>query len=240
MMNLADDYGYEVEKNPVRSFHFTSESENQRTRVLTPEEEGKLMKEAASHVKPIIQIALQTGMRLQEILRMRVEDLDFEQEIITIRAENHKTGRMDLIPLPHSLKSLLKQLIIENGERTSYIFNYLDPRTNEFRPVKSIQHAFQAARRRAGIEALQFRDLRRTFGTRLHQRGVDPLIIQRLLRHSSFKISEQVYIQSGLKMMKEALNRTMELDKKVEMEHIWNTKKSSEKNTSVINLFSLN
>jgi len=78
------------------------------------------------------------------------------------------------------------------------------------RPVWSIEHAFQAACRRAKIENLQFRDPGRTYGTRLHAKGIDPLIIQRLLRHSTFRISEQVEIQSSIRMMKEAVNKAEE------------------------------
>lgn len=245
MMNLADDYGYKVEKNPVRSFHFSNEAENRRKRVLSHDEEELLMKKAAPHLKPIIQIALETGMRLQEILRLRVEDVDFSQDIITIRPDNNKTGKMDLIPLPSSMKDLLRKLIRENGGRTEFVFNYLDPRNGEFRPISSIRHAFQGTCRRADIKNLQFRDLRRTYGTRLHQKGVDPLIIQRLLRHSSFKISEQVYIQSSMKMMKEVLKKVEEKQARkdeniTDLEHLWNMKDKVREETPISPFFSVN
>lgn len=103
-------------------------------------------------------------------------------------------------------------LIEENGGRSPFVFNYSDFRTGEYRPIRSIQHAFQAACRRASIEELQFRDLRRTCATRLHEAGVDPLVIQRVLRHSSFKISEEVYIQSSLTLLRKALK---EADSKI-------------------------
>ena len=241
MMNLAIDYGYEVEKNPVRSFHFSNEAENQRTRVLSYEEERQLLKAAAPHLEPIIQTALQTGMRLQEILKLRMEDVDLGQDVITIRPENNKTGKMDYIPLPFPLTELLKRLIAENRGRTAFVFNYLDSRTKEFRAVSSIQHAFCNACRRAGIQNLQFRDLRRTFATRLHQSGVDPLIIQRLLRHSSFKISEQVYIQSNLRMMKEAVEKARRgTEKQENLEHIWNTERPGKEETPLSSWISMN
>ncbi len=245
MMNLAVDYSYNVEKNPVRPFHFSSEAENRRTRILSYEEEGKLLKAASPHLKPIIHFALQTGCRLQEILRLKIDDVDFLDETITIRPENNKSGKLDLIPLPHSIEELLMTLIKENAGRTEFVFNYFDPRTNELRPIQSILHAFRGACRRADIVNLQFRDLRRTFGTRLHQNGTDPLIIQRLLRHSSFKISEQVYIQSSLKMMKDAVNKVnTETEKKsnnpVNLAHIWNMKEQQKKETPLSPWFSMN
>lgn len=241
MLNLADEFGYDVEKNPVRPFHFSNEAENRRTRVLSCEEEERLMAEAAPHLKPIIQTALHTGMRLQEILKLKADDLDLSQGTITIRPEVNKTGKLDCFPLPCSLKEMLSALIQENSGRTDYIFNYNDPRTGEYRPLSSIQHGFQGACRRAKIKSLQFRDLRRTFGTRLHQNGVDPLIIQRLLRHSSFKISEQVYIQSNLRMMRAAVDgAASRAAKPVKMEHIWNTDNSSDEKTPVNPWISMN
>ena len=62
----------------------------------------------------------------------------------------------------------------------------------------------------SGIEGLQLRDLRRTCATRLHEAGVDPLIIKRFMRHASSGMTEKVYIHSSLKMMKQALD---EVDK---------------------------
>ncbi len=168
-------------------------------------------------------------MRLGEILKLRIEDVDFSQEVIRIRPENNKTGKLDVIPLPHSIRILITKLIEENAGRTKFVFNYLDSRTGKLRPVGSVEHAFQAACRRAKIENLQFRDLRRTYGTRLHEKGIDPLIIQRLLRHSTFRISEQVYIQSSMRMIKEAVNKAAEnvndeaASKKLEQN--WNTEK---------------
>jgi integrase len=244
MFNLAEDFGYEVPKNPVKPYHFSSEEEYRRTRVLSDEEELRLMDEAAPHLKAVIQMALQTGMRLQEILKLKTEDLDFAQEVITIRPENNKTGKLDIIPLPHSIRSLVNRLIEENAGRTEYVFNYLDSRIDTLRPIKSIEHAFQAACRRAKIENLQFRDLRRTYGTRLHEKGVDPLIIQRLLRHSSFRISEQVYIQSSLKMMKDAVNKKAgkaeEGSPGEKLEQNWNAQSLKEDSLLVNQLFSRN
>jgi integrase len=204
------------------------------------------MREAASHLKPIIQCAISQLMRSQEILQLMVADVDLEYCTITIRPENNKTGKLDIIPLRVEMKVILMNLIEENGGKTPFVFNYNDPRYGgKYRPVKSIQHAFQAARRRAGIEGLQFRDLRRTGATRLHEAGVDPLIVQRLLRHSSFKISEEVYIQSNLKMMKEALNKvdekaSKEIEKPSVLAHHWHTKKAEKEKTPTIPLFSMN
>ena len=243
MINLAIDNGsYRIGKNPVRPYHFSNEAEFRRTRVLSYEEEKRLMREAPTHLKSIIQFALQTGCRLQEILRLRIEDVDLSSDIITIRPENNKTGKKDIIPIPQNLKKLLKDLIIENSSRSEFVFNYHDRVKKQFRPLKSVKGGFSLACRKAEINNFQFRDLRRTFGTRLHQNGVDPLIIQRLLRHSSFKISEQVYIQSSMKMMKDAVE-TLTCEKMENTEKLAHHRHTGDKELALKNpiiLFSAN
>ena len=170
------------------------------------------MKEAAPHLKPIIQCALFQAMRLQEILKLRIDDVDFDINEITIRREISKNKKQDKIPIMPEFRFVLHKLVKKNGGRTDFVFNYQDPRNGRFRPITTIQHAFQAACRRVGIQGLQFRDLRRTCATRLHESGVDPLVVSRFLRHSSVRISSDVYIQSSLRLMKRELERLQELE----------------------------
>lgn len=245
MINLSEEHGYKIDRNPVRPHHFSSEAENRRTRVMSYEDEKRLMKEAAPHLRPIIECANLEAMRLQEILQLKISDVDIETETITIRPEINKTGKLDIIPIREEMKSILKNLIDENGGRTPFVFNYIDPHTGEYRPISNIQHGFQAACRRAGIKGLQFRDLRRTCLTRLHEAGVDPLIISRFARHSSTKITTEVYIQSNLKMMKQALRKVDEkagknIDNSGNLLHHCYTGKKEEKEKSTIALFSMN
>jgi len=168
------------------------------------------MDSAAPHLIPIIQCALIQGMRLEEILGLKISDVDFDSDpaTITIRPENNKTGKEDIIPVRSKMKAIFQKLIIENHGRSEFMFNYFDPETEKIRNIKTCKRSFRATCKRAGIEKLQFRDLRRTCSTRLHEDGVDPLIIQRLLRHSTFRMTGEVYIQSSLKMMKTAFDKS--------------------------------
>ena len=146
-------------------------------------------------------------MRLQEILQLKVSDVSIETGAITIRPEVNKTGKKDIIPIRSEMKQIFERLIAENVGRSEFMFNYLDPGSGEYRAIKTVKRSFREACRRAGIEGLQFRDLRRTCSTRLHEAGVDPLIIQRFLRHSSFRMTGKVYIQSSMKMMRDAFGK---------------------------------
>jgi len=104
--------------------------------------------------------------------------------------------------------------------------------------MNDIQSSFSSACRRAKIKGLQFRDLRRTFSSRLHEQGVDALIIKRLLRNKTFKISEEVYIQSSMKQLKEAVEK---MDKnESSLTHDRHTDEGKRKRLLEIPLFSMN
>ncbi|MFC2161054.1 tyrosine-type recombinase/integrase [Acidobacteriota bacterium] len=152
-------------------------------------------------------------MRLKEILTLKISDVDLRAETITIRPENNKTDKLDVIPIRYKMRPIFERLIAENNDRSPFIFNYHDFGTGELRPIRTCQHAFEGACRRTKIEGLEFRDLRRTCATRLYEAGVDPLIVSRFLRHSSAKNSTEVYIQSCMNLMKKAMN---EADKEAE------------------------
>ncbi|MCD6256493.1 tyrosine-type recombinase/integrase [Candidatus Aerophobetes bacterium] len=82
----------EVHENPTDKAKFFKEN-NHRLRYLTKEEIKALYNAAAEHLKPIIVIALNTGMRKGEILNLKWEDIDFRQKIIYIKYEKRREKR---------------------------------------------------------------------------------------------------------------------------------------------------
>jgi len=206
MLNIAKEYGYLMEENPVRKKDLFPEAEFRRRRVLSHEEEVKLLAESSKHLKPIIQYALLSACRLQEILGLQRGDVDLDKGLITIQPELNKSGKLDMIPIHSELKKFLIDHLSLNGE-SGNVFTYTDRATKEVKPLKNIYKGFHKACKRAGIKDLQFRDLRTTCATRWHEKGVDALVISRaVLRHSSLKTSENFYIQSSLEHMKDSLD----------------------------------
>jgi len=70
MFNLAIDWGY-AKDNPVRRVKLFSEKDNLKERILTDDEEERLLEASKSHLRPIILTALHTGMRRGEILGLK-------------------------------------------------------------------------------------------------------------------------------------------------------------------------
>ena len=184
---MAIDWGYTVD-NPVRKVKLFSEKENIRERVLKEDEEELLFEAADSHIKPILIVAINTGMRKSEVFKLRWQDVSFEKREIKIPMS--KSGKERRIPINSTLFNLLHTLKAQNGQG-EYVFT--NPRTGK--PYVDIKRSFDSACKKAGVENLRFHDLRHSFATRLARRGVDLVIVKELMGHASI-VTTQRYLHS--------------------------------------------
>ncbi len=196
MFNLAIDWGFTCE-NPVRKVRFFSERDNLKERILTPDEESRLLEHSAEHLKPIILAALNTGMRRGEILGLRCEQVDLHRR--TVRLEKTKGGRVRIVPINDALYEVLAAQRRANGA-SPYVF----PAPGSRGPLHDVKTAFNAATRRAGIKGLRFHDLRHTFASRLIEGGVDLITVKDLLGHHSVTITQR-YTHSGVDQKRRAV-----------------------------------
>jgi integrase len=87
------------------------QKESYSYRYLLPDEEPRLMAELSgprAHLKPAVIVALGTGMRLGEQLRMKRSQVDFLRNIITARKT--KNGRPRDIPMNDEVRETLAEL----------------------------------------------------------------------------------------------------------------------------------
>lgn len=181
--------------------------------------------------------ALQTAMRLGEILSLKWKNVDLEKRQLTIRPESSKSGRSRTIPVSDTLSNLLEELGRANEGKSEFVFLYDDPKIRKPRPIKYVQHSFTAACRRADIQSLTFHDLRHTAASRMIAKGADPVSVKNILGHSSLRTSE-IYFHSNLEQMQKALSL---LSENVTFSHIFRHKFVKGKRKKLVNLpFSLN
>ena len=173
-----------AESNPCHKVDLFS-LDNLRDRYLLPEEEPRLMAVLIgprAHLRPAVIVALGTGMRMREQLRMKRHQVDFLRNIVTAR--NTKNGRPRDIPMNDEVRDALAELC-KNKRPDDYVF--VNPKTKSC--LQETKTAFHTACRLAGIEGLIWKDLRATFGTRLAEAGCDAFTIAQLLGHSDVRVT---------------------------------------------------
>ncbi len=153
-------------------------------------EEADLILQAArqsgtQHLYPILAVALHTGMRRGEILRLRWEDVDFKkQRILVASREDGHTKNYESRSVPMS--KFVMDALRKHPRRldSPYVFCGSDGK-----PFHDVNTSFGKALRRAGIPHVRFHDLRHTFASWLVMKGVDMRTVQELLGHKDIRMT---------------------------------------------------
>ena len=195
MFNLAIDWSL-TDKNPIVKVKLFSEKDTMKERILT-EEEVRLMAESPEYLKPILIVALNSGMRRGEVLNLKWKQIDISKKLI--RVENTKSGKNRVIPVNEYLYQVLLKAKCENG-KSRFVF----PNPETELPYTEVKKSFKSACERAGIDDLRFHDLRHTFATRLLESGVDLITVRDLLGHFSVRVTQR-YTHSSQEQKKVAV-----------------------------------
>lgn len=235
MFNLAIDWGY-CHENPVKKVKLFSEKDNLKEQMLAEEDEEKLLGECADHLRPIILTALNAGMRRNEILSLKWNEVDLKGRVIHV--VKTKSGKNRIIPLNEALHSVLVDM------KSKKISEYVFPNPETGKPFKSIRHGFENACRRVGIK-LRFHDLRHTFACRLIRRGCDIETLRNLLGHHSVTVTER-YIHTDDEQKRKAVGLLSSgkpqerAKKKAVLSHICHMGDEDKAERAVTSLFSEN
>jgi integrase len=153
-----------------------------RLRFLSEDEARALLLSCLPHLRPIVETALLTGMRKEEILSLRWEQ--YHHGLIHLEAKSTKSGKARQIPASQRLAKILAELRRKNQLRSPYIF--CDPEGKRFGNVRK---SFLSACRKAGITDFRFHDLRHTFAAHLVMEGANVRAVQELLGHADIKMT---------------------------------------------------
>lgn len=179
-----------------------ADAETARTRTLTDAEEMRLFASCSGkrtveykrkgkdvkanveannpHLKAIILLGLDSGMRRGEILKLNWQDIDLDSNVITILGTHTKTQRTRSVPMTKRTKTELMALPNIGTEGKVFPFN-------------DFKRSWATAVKVAKIDGLNFHDLRRTFVTRLQTGGVSIGIAAELAGHSRLETTQKHY-----------------------------------------------
>ena len=174
--------------------------------ILTVEEIRKMI-EITSNIKHklIIKVLYGCGLRVSEIVNLKKEDLNFEEDLMKIRLAKGKKDRF--VKIPESIKSELESYFQLDNSEVLFSSNCGGKLTK-----KTIAKIVQNSAKKAGIKKRVYPHLlRHSFATHLLESGVDLRIIQKLLGHSDIKTT-QIYTQisqASIKNIKSPLDNIL-------------------------------
>ena len=133
----------------------------------------------------VIKILYGCGLRLSELLHLKLHDIDSERMVIHIR--NSKGNKDRVIMLSSSLLEDLRRYFKMYYPKV-YLF---EGQGGGMYSAKSVQNVVKMAAKKAGIQKqVTPHVLRHSFATHLIENGTDIRYIQKLLGHSSIKTTE--------------------------------------------------
>lgn len=179
----------------------------QLPKVLGENDLGKLFR-AISNLKhkAIVFAAYSAGLRVSEVVNLKLTDIDSERMTIFIeRAKGKKDRVVNLSPL---LLDILRAYLKKQKPRPlKYLFE--GPVPGEAYSIRSTQEIFMQGKSKAGIsKKISFHGLRHSFATHLLEKGVDIKYIKELLGHFDIKTTER-YLHVSKNML---VNITSPLD----------------------------
>jgi integrase len=156
--------------------------------------------------KAIIQLALQTGLRSVDILGIKLEDIDWENDLISI--VQSKTKNPLTIPLTADIGNVLSAYILNERTKTDTTYVFLRSRA-PFRPLCGhsacytiMRTVFHQAGMRLGNERKGLHILRHSAASRMLSKGIPVTTISSMLGHSN-KDSTNLYLSTDEKKMRE-------------------------------------
>ena len=157
-------------RNRVRGVKLYREN-NARNRCLTPEEETRLMEALPVRLRPLVKVALHTGIRRGELRALRWEDVDLATGTIHVRQDRVGDGRW--VTVNSVAKEALLSVKREQKILTPYVFC-----SPEGRFLHNWEREWRPAVRAAQVPNFRFHDCRHTFASRLAMAGVDLYTVQ--------------------------------------------------------------
>jgi site-specific recombinase XerD len=143
--------------------------------------------------KTMLCLAYSAGLRVSEIVNMRLVDIDSKRMVIMVRQAKGKKDRM--VMLSEKILRLLREYYL-NYKPAYWVF---EGNNGIQYSTRSVQEVIQQAKHKAGITKKgSIHALRHSFATHLLEAGTDLLSIKELLGHNSLRTTN-VYLHVSRK-----------------------------------------
>ena len=175
------EWGYHALLNPTK-FIRKPKRASHRVRRLSQDEEDRILSYAkessALMLEAIIIVAIETGMRLGELLKATWDDID--EGLLTIHES--KNGEARTVPLTSIALNTINNLPHSIATRRLFWC---------WNSVSGFQSTWQRLIKRAGLQGLRFHDLRHEAISRFFEKGLNPMEVAAISGHKSLQVLKQ-------------------------------------------------
>jgi integrase len=172
--------------NPVRKVRMFRPN-NQIVRYLNADEYQRLLTAAEKirwYLRPVIEIAANTGLRRGNILERRWDECDRKSGVI--RKAKTKNNEAVAIPMNAAVDALDQLEKRKNG--SPYVFPHMQGE-QEGEAIKDVKNSFRTALKKAKIEKFRFHALRHCCASWLMMNGADLNDARQILGHKSIAMT---------------------------------------------------
>ncbi len=193
-----------IVSSPTDTIHMPNK-ERKRKVVLRPDEYSRMLSEAGGNTRDfsILQLFLQTGIRVSELVAITVEDLDIHSHVLKVHGKGNKERE---IPLEKkSVQALKSWLSLRPESQDRHLFlNY----SGEGLSIRGVRKIVDKYLRKAGItKQISCHGLRRTFGSAKAGKGMNAFQLQKLMGHE--RITTTIaYVEIGQEELRRAMEAT--------------------------------
>lgn len=172
---------------------------------LRPEEYAKLLSAAGSNPRDfaILQIFLQTGVRVSELVHLTLQDVDLVNKVLKVDGKGSKERT---IPLEKKAIQAIKNYKAVRPQSTDqYLFlNY----EGEGLSRRGAEKIIEKYRLLSGItKRFSCHSLRHTFGSYKAEQGISPFQLKEWMGHSSISVT-QLYVHMGRESSRRAMEQS--------------------------------
>src|SRR5256714_6692338 len=183
----------------------TPKREKNGRQVLRSDEYTKMLSFAGANPRDyaILQVFLQTGIRVSELAHLRIEDIDFIKPSITVRGKGKQEREIALEKKGiHALKSYLAVRVESFSNRV--FLNYQGEPISE----RGIRKLVVKYRKEAGItKKARCHTPKHTFSTYKAEKGVSAFPLQQWLGHANLNTT-QIYVHLGKQNARKVMQDT--------------------------------
>lgn len=205
LLDYAVEYEY-TDKNYARLITTKIHSEEIKRHMSFTDDEMRLLWEnISSKYAEMMIIQCYTGWRPQELMNLRVEDIDIVKWIMTGGLKT-EAGKNRIVPIHPRIRSTIKKIYDESFSRGSE-WLFTDRKGNQINYSK-YAYGFSLLKNAIGLqEGHRLHDGRKHFITMAKASGVDEYAIKRLVGHSIKDLTEKIYTDRSIEWLRKEIEK---------------------------------